>query len=450
MRQETCFVSTRARPGDARAPLSTAVFESLAPSGGLYMPSDLAPLPTGFWRNWPDRPLTEYAADILAPLLGSAITHTDLNHICREAFDFPVVITPLKDSIHLVELFHGPTLAFKDFGARFMAQLIAHLAKSTNRSQTTILVATSGDTGGAVASAFHRVPNVRVVILYPKGGVSKLQEKQLTTHGDNISALCVDGSFDDCQYMAKSTFADHALSTRHGLASANSINLARLLPQTLYYFEAARLLARSETQTAAADTSLAPVFVVPSGNFGNLTAGILAQRLGLPVHQWVAATNRNDTVPTFLAGAPYQPRPSVPTLSNAMDVGAPNNFERIRHLFQNNETAIRQAIHGFAFDDPSTLEAIQRLHRECGTIVDPHTAVGCLAAEQTRANHPSHPILILATAHPAKFPETIHTALGHSHLSTPDRLAKLTLLPGQSTPIAPPPAALASWLHQNS
>jgi threonine synthase len=313
-----------------------------------------------------------------------------------------------------LELFHGPTLAFKDFGARFMARLMAWLTRGDDR-MLTVLVATSGDTGGAVASAFHNVPGTRVVILYPKGKVSGLQEKQLTALGGNITALEIDGSFDDCQALVKSAFLDRELSERLNLTSANSINLARLVPQSFYYIHAARQLPEG----------VKPVFVVPSGNFGNLTAGLLAMHLGLPVEHFIAATNRNDVVPEFLRTGSYTPRPSVATISNAMDVGAPSNFVRMQALFGGSWDAMKSKISGTWFDDDQTRAAIREVKSIYDYEIDPHGAVGWLAARNWRSQHPCTSTVTLETAHPAKFPDVMEAELGQGSVEIPERLAIL-------------------------
>ena len=284
---------------ELRVDLKEAVIRSLPADNGLYMPESIAPLPDSFWENWRTMSFTELGFHVAKNFFQDAIPADDLKEIVNDAINFDAPLIPLSDTTNILELFHGPTLAFKDFGARFMARLMAYLTKD-DTEELTVLVATSGDTGGAVASAFHNVAGTRVVILYPKGGVSDLQEKQLTTLGGNISALEVEGTFDDCQRMVKSCFLDSELAKKHNLTSANSINISRLLPQSFYYFHAARQLL--EKQEGAE-----PTFVIPSGNFGNLTAGLIAVQMGLPVRQFVAATNINDVVPRYLADGKYEP-----------------------------------------------------------------------------------------------------------------------------------------------
>jgi len=336
----------------------------------------------------------------------------------------------------VLELFHGPTLAFKDFGARFMARVMAWLNKDSDKPLT-VLVATSGDTGGAVAHAFHNVLGTRVIILYPSGKVSGLQEKQLTALGGNITALEIDGSFDDCQRMVKAAFLDQKVSKASNLTSANSINISRLIPQMLYYFEAARKFEKS------------PVFVIPSGNFGNLTALLLATRMGLKVGHIVAATNLNDVVPQYLTTSNYQPRPSVATISNAMDVGAPSNFARMVEIFGNDWKAMSEKISGYAYNDQQTRAAIHEVHQKYGYVIDPHGAVGYLAAEAWLAEHPEDTAIILETAHPAKFPETIHAELGPDAIEVPERLACLADQEKVAIPMTADEKALQDWLSNN-
>ena len=415
--------------------LEEAVMRALAPDGGLYMPDHIPVLPDSFWQSWRDLPFPDLAAEIAKCLFQDAIAASTLEGMCREALDFPVPVVEPAPGLRVLELFHGPTLAFKDFGARLMSRLMGHFAREQGK-ELVILAATSGDTGGAVASAFHHVPGTHVVILYPSGRVSPLQEKQLTTLGGNVTAVEVAGSFDDCQHMVKAAFMDKELSERRGLTSANSINIARLVPQMFYYFEAARSLPESEQ----------PVFVVPSGNFGNLTAGLFAQAMGLPVKAFVAATNINDTVPLFLSGSDYAPKPSVATLSNAMDVGAPSNFERMLALCGGEEAKLRNLVSGCVVSDEVALAVMEQVWREHRYQIDPHTAVGWQAAcEWLRAHPGDHPI-VLATAHPSKFLETAARAYGGDPVEIPDRLARLARLPKLSVPMAADANAFKDWL----
>ncbi|WP_018969726.1 threonine synthase [Rubritalea marina] len=399
---------------ELRVDLKEAVIRSLPADNGLYMPESITPLPQSFWESWRDMSLPELGFHVAKQILGDSLEDEVLRSIVNEAINFDAPVVKIAEHTHVLELFHGPTLAFKDFGARFMARTMAHLTQDDD-SMLTVLVATSGDTGGAVASAFHKVEGTRVIILYPKGGVSALQEKQLTTLGHNITALEVDGSFDDCQAMVKANFLDRDLMLKHNLTSANSINISRLIPQAFYYFNAARQL----------PDGVEPVFVIPSGNFGNLTAGLLAQSLGLPVRHWVAATNINDTVPRYLSDGNYDPQPSTPTISNAMDVGAPSNFARMKDLFEDNWEAMRENISGVAFDDDETREAIKRVKEETGYTIDPHGAVGVLAAEAWLQASPESETIILETAHPSKFLPTMEEVLGKGSVDVPERLAEL-------------------------
>jgi threonine synthase len=374
---------------------------------------------------------------VVSKILQGAIPEEELAKIVSEALNFPAPLTSLDEHRSVLELFHGPTLAFKDFGARFMARVMAWLTRDDEKTLT-VLVATSGDTGGAVASAFHNVAGTRVIILYPSGKVSGLQEKQLTALGGNITALEIDGSFDDCQRMVKAAFLNEEISKECNLTSANSINISRLIPQMLYYFEAARQF--------AIEGKSAPVFVIPSGNFGNLTALLIAIRMGLPVGHVVAATNINDVVPEYLRSSEYTPRPSEATISNAMDVGAPSNFARMLELYGSEWQAMASQISGYAFDDSQTRDAIREVHEKYGYVIDPHGAVGYLAGEAWLEQHPEDSVVILETAHPAKFPETITEELGNEVLEIPQRLACLAEEPKVSISMPASPEALISWL----
>lgn len=406
------FYSTRSP--QSRVGLKEAVLRSLPADNGLYMPCELGRLGDDFWKNWRGMSLAEIGFEVSRLVFRESVPDGDLEAMVHEAANFPAPLVEVRPGEHVLELFHGPTLAFKDFGARFMARLMGWLTRE-DEGLLTVLVATSGDTGGAVASAFHRVEGTRVVILYPKGKVSGLQEKQLTTLGDNITALEIDGTFDDCQRLVKSAFLDREMSERLNLTSANSINISRLVPQSFYYFEAAKCLPEGEK----------PVFVVPSGNFGNLTAGLLAERMGLEVAHFVAATNRNDVVPEYLRDGQYRPRPSVATISNAMDVGAPSNFARMEHLFGSEWEAMKGRVAGFAFDDEETRLTIRRIQEETGYVLEPHGAVGWLAAEAWRRDHGEAPTVVLETAHPAKFLDVMEEELGEGAVDVPERLACL-------------------------
>jgi threonine synthase len=381
------------RDAAASATFRKAVLAGIAPGGGLWMPEALP-----VFDDWPDLLAMGWAdrcAVVMDRLLADELGREPLERAVREALDFPVPLAAVgpgvRPGIHALELFHGPTLAFKDFGARFFAAVL-DLVREPDRP-VTILTATSGDTGAAVAHAFWRRRGVRVIVLYPRGRVSALQERQFATLGENVTALSVDGSFDDCQTLVKAAFADAGLTARHGLTSANSINVARLLPQTLYYMEAVAALRRQGIAEP-------PVIAVPSGNFGNLCAGLLARALGLPVASFVAATNANTTVPDYLETGAYRPRPSVPTLSNAMDVGSPNNWERIEHLFGGDLDALRRVLRWGWRSDQETEETIRGLQAR-GYLADPHAAVAFGVLDDSLA--PGETGVFLATAHPAKF-----------------------------------------------
>jgi threonine synthase len=394
--------------------LKEAILRSLPPDNGLYMPNALPTLGTDFWTSYRELSFQEIGFAVANAFFGEDVPEENLREIVNGTLEFDAPIVTLAPGDHILELFHGPTLAFKDFGARFMARLMAHLTRGEDR-ELTVLVATSGDTGGAVASAFHHVPGTRVIILYPKGKVSGLQEKQLTALGGNITALEIEGTFDDCQALVKKAFLEREVAERMNLTSANSINLSRLVPQSFYYIHAARQLAEG----------VEPVFVVPSGNFGNLTAGLLAMKLGLPVGHFLAATNRNDVVPAYLETGTYTPRPSVATISNAMDVGAPSNFVRMSALFGNSWDTMKSTVSGMGFTDDATRAAIREAKSLYGYEVCPHTAVGWLAAKQWHAMHPDSSTITLATAHPAKFPDVMDIELGTGTVRIPERLAIL-------------------------
>lgn len=406
--------------GSSSVELRDAVFLGLARDGGLFLPDKLEQLPPSFFKALSYLSFEEIAYTVAEHLLDSAIPTTDLRALVHRAINFPAPLIPLKEQIYSLELFHGPTLSFKDFGARFMAGLIAYFSQGEQKDRH-ILVATSGDTGSAVASAFEGIPGIRVWILFPKDKVSKIQEKQLTTiSGANVTALEVSGTFDDCQALVKEAFNDRGLRELLSLTSANSINIARLLPQSFYYFAAYAQLPQG---------SLPPVFSVPSGNFGNLTAGLLAKRLGLPVQHFVAATNRNDSVPRYLQTGVFQPHPSYSTLSNAMDVGNPSNFTRMLALYGGEYERLCSDLFGASFSDDETREVIERVFSEQGYLLDPHGAVAYLGLEGYRKIFPaSHPGIFLETAHPGKFLT--------EKIEIPERLAQCLSRPKRATPLS--------------
>ena len=391
-----------------------AVLRSLPADNGLYMPENIERLGQEFWADWRNLSLADIGVHVSKAIFRESVPADELEKIARESANFPAPLITVKEREHVLELFHGPTLSFKDFGARFMARLMGWLTRDDD-GLLTVLVATSGDTGGAVASAFHGVPGTRVVILYPKGKVSGLQEKQLTTLGENITALEIEGTFDDCQRLVKSAFLKREMSEKLNLTSANSINISRLVPQSFYYFEAAKNLPEG----------VKPTFVIPSGNFGNLTAGLLAEKLGLKVEHFVAATNRNDIVPEYLREGEYRPRPSVATISNAMDVGAPSNFSRMEHIFGAEWESMKARVAGFSYGDKVTRETIRRIKSETGYTLEPHGAVGWLAAEAWRESNPDAHTVVLETAHPSKFLDVMEEELGKGETVIPERLSCL-------------------------
>ncbi|MDB2429014.1 threonine synthase [Akkermansiaceae bacterium] len=413
-----------------------AVLRSLPADNGLYMPEKIEPLGDSFWSGWRDLSLSQLGFQIARQVFRESIPAEQLEMIVHEAINFPAPLVTVKEKEYVLELYHGPTLAFKDFGARFMARLMRWLTRDDD-GLLTVLVATSGDTGGAVASAFHKVPGTRVIILYPKGKVSGLQEKQLTTLGDNIIALEIEGTFDDCQRLVKSAFLKREMSDRMNLTSANSINISRLVPQSFYYFDAARNLPEGAK----------PTFVIPSGNFGNLTAGLFAEEMGLPVEQFVAATNQNDVVPVYLKEGEYCPRPSVATISNAMDVGAPSNFARMESIFGSEWERMRSRIAGFAYDDEITRDTIRRVKAETGYTLEPHGAVGWMAAEAWRKDHPEAHTVVFETAHPSKFLDVMEEELGKSAIEIPERLACLADREKVAIQLGTDESAFQDWLE---
>lgn len=402
--------------------LRDAVLRGSAPDGGLYMPVEIPLLKKEFLGRLPSLGFPEIADEVASLLAGDEIPPRILMKIVTEAFNFPVPLVALGKHLHILELFHGPTLAFKDFGARFMARLMEYFVQESGK-QLTVIVATSGDTGSAVAQAFLGVSGIRVVILYPAGRVSEAQEKQLTTIGQNITALEVSGSFDDCQRLAKQALVDPVIAEKLTLTSANSINIARLIPQSFYYFAAVAQLGPSGSL---------PVFSVPSGNFGNLTGGLLAKRMGLGVAQFIAATNANDVVPEFLRSGKLIPRASRHTISNAMDVGNPSNFARIVDLYDNDLQAIRRDVWGCSFNDEETLRIMQDVKERHGYVLDPHTAVGVLGWQCfAKQNQSATRGVVLATAHPSKFSKIVERAVG-ARPEMPERLTAFLERPKQS------------------
>ncbi len=380
-----------------------AVVRGLAPDKGLYFPEKINKLPTSFFQNIKNLDKTEISFEAIKAYVGDEVPDTALIDIINDTVDFEFPVVDIKENIGSLELFHGPTLAFKDVGARFMAGSLGYFIKKGNLGKITVLVATSGDTGGAVANGFLGVDGIDVVILYPKGKVSEIQEKQLTTLGQNITALEVNGNFDDCQAMVKKAFLDSEITDIRKLTSANSINVARWLPQMFYYFFAYKQLKEKERKL---------VFSVPSGNFGNICAGLMAREMGLPIDHFVASNNENNTVTNYLETEKYNPKPSVQTISNAMDVGDPSNFVRVLELFNNKHADLKEHFSAYSFDDEQTKQAIKEVYSETKYVMDPHGAVGYLGLKKFLESNPEYYGTFLETAHPVKFLETVEATIG--------------------------------------
>ena len=395
------FYSTNNR--SVTVDLRQAVTEGLAPDNGLYMPVEIPPLPDNFFKDIAHKSFRDIGFEVARNLLQGDLPDTELKRIVDHTIQFDAPLVKLEKDVFALELFHGPTLAFKDFGARFMSQLLGYFASQQDR-EIIILVATSGDTGSAVANGFLGVPGTRVVVLYPSGKVSEIQEKQFTTLQQNVTALEVAGTFDDCQRLVKEAFLDAELRRRFFLTSANSINIARLIPQSFYYFNAYAQLK---------DKDRPVVFSVPSGNFGNITGGLLAKRMGLPVRRFVAATNINDIVPAYLKTGAFNPRPSASTISNAMDVGNPSNFSRMLELFNGSYERLSDEIKGYSFTDEETADAMRNVYASSNYILDPHGAVGYLGLKKYLNDSDENATgIFLETAHPSKFKEVVDETLG--------------------------------------
>ena len=385
-----------------------ALFHGLAPDRGLYFPESIPEFDHAFYQK--EMTYCELAAEMIHPFVSENISSAELMDICNAAFTFDIPVVCLINDIYVLELFHGPTMAFKDFAARFMAHCMEHLLLE----EITILVATSGDTGSAVANGFFGLDGIQVVILYPSGRVSAVQEQQLTTYGGNIIALEVEGSFDDCQYMVKEAFLDKNVNQQHSLSSANSINIARLLPQSVYYAWAWKQIGANQPI----------VFSVPSGNFGNLTGGILAKHMGLPVEKFIAATNANDVFPKYLETGEFNAMPSKQTISNAMDVGRPSNFDRILKIYNKNVNNVRRDIISWSFQDDETRNAIEHTKDKFNYLTDPHTAVGLSGIEKYQQEGNAHFTgIALATAHPGKFPQVVEPII-KEQITIPSQLQK--------------------------
>jgi threonine synthase len=433
------FLTTRHGPAVS---FTTALYDGIAPDGGLYVPETIEPWTASELARLPQRTLTEVGLRALRPFARGAIDPATLEAVVVEALNFPIPLVEIEPGIHALELFHGPTLAFKDVGARTMARLMAAL--HGGEDPLTILVATSGDTGSAVGHAFYRVPNTRVVILYPDGRVSPTQEAQLAMfNGErtNVRAYAVSGSFDDCHRLTREAFADTDLRKRMQLTSANSVNIGRLLPQSIYYFFAVGQAGRAREI----------VFSTPSGNFGNLTAGLFAKRAGLPVSHFIAATNVNDIVPAYLESGRYEPRASVTTIANAMDVGHPSNFERMRWLYHDNVDEMRRDITGCRFRDEDVREVIRRVHGDRGYLLDPHSAIAYLGLKgqegmDGRGGRNGRIGILLATAHPAKFAEIVSPIIGRA-VEKPPPLAEALARPRHVIRIDPTVDAVRNVLQ---
>lgn len=433
------LVSTQ--PGQASVDWRTAVLNGLAANGGLFVPQHLPMLPANFLTDIKEDSLNDIASKLACHLMADEIPRTKLQEIVQEAFSLTAPLVQLSENIFCLELFHGPTAAFKDFGARFMAGVLEYFAKKSQQQRLIVLTATSGDTGSAVAHGFYKKPGIEVVILYPRGKVSKFQEQHMTTLGGNIHALEIDGCFDDCQRLVKKAFLDQHLTKKLSLTSANSINIARLIPQSFYYFYAYTQLLHLSPDNGP------PIFSVPSGNFGNLCAGLMAKKIGLPVNKFIASTNANRTFSNFLEHGHYQPQPSVSTLSNAMDVGNPSNLARILYLYDHNIDAIKQDIAACSFDDHQTIASMREIYQNFGYIADPHSAIGYLGLKSYLEKHPGQKGIFLATADPGKFFETVKNAIGLSP-ALPESLKNAINMSKQSVPLANDYSELHHFLLQ--
>jgi len=424
-----------------RVSFKEAVFNSMPQDKGLYMPVEIPGLDDKFLNNLDQYTLPEIAYHVAKNLIGDDIPDNDLKAIIHDAISFLAPVVKLEENVFVLELWHGPSLAFKDFGARFMSRVMSYFLEKGEK-QLDVLVATSGDTGGAVALGFLGVPNTRVTILYPKGKVSDIQELQLTTNGQNIRAVEVDGTFDDCQALVKQAFTDAELNKKFRLTSANSINIARLIPQTFYYFNAyAQLLKEGINKV---------IFSIPSGNFGNIGAGLLAWKMGLPVEHFIAATNVNDTVPEFLRTGVYQPKPSVATLSNAMDVGDPSNWVRIADLFKEDVGALKKQVTGFSYNDEQTLDAIKFINDNYNYVACPHTAIAWQALRDWQQDNYKADTagVFLSTAHPCKFPDVYPESIA-GKIDIPEQVVGLSQKQKHATALGKDFAGFKDYLLEN-
>ncbi len=413
---------------------SKATIQGQAPDKGLYFPSSIPQLPAGFVDSLKNLSKEEIGFTVMKPFIGGEISDIILQQIVAETINFDFPLIKINDQISSLELFHGPTLAFKDVGARFMSRCLGYFSRNNN-AKVTVLVATSGDTGGAVANGFLGVEGVEVVILYPSGKVSPVQEMQLTRLGQNIHALEINGTFDDCQAMVKNAFVDNELTSKVNLTSANSINVARWLPQQLYYFYAYQQWQEQD----------APVVCVPSGNFGNICAGILAHVSGLPVKQFIAACNTNDVVPNYIKTGNYQSKEAVATISNAMDVGNPSNFVRIMQLFSNSHPQLLEKLTAYSISDPITALTIREVYRATKYMLDPHGAVAYYALHNYLQTHENSKGFFLETAHPVKFPDVVEKET-NVKLDIPEQVQYLLKQPKQSILMGANYEHLKEWL----
>jgi threonine synthase len=416
-----------------------AVFNSMPQDKGLYMPVQIGRLPDSFFEQLPQLTLPQIAFAVAQHLLLDTIPESDLRNLINDAVNFDAPVVKLENDVYVLELFHGPSLAFKDFGARFMSRVMSYFLEEGEK-QLDVLVATSGDTGGAVALGFLGVPNTRVTILYPKGKVSEIQELQLTTNGQNIRALQIDGTFDDCQALVKQAFVDDELNEAFRLTSANSINIARLIPQTFYYFNAYAQFLREKKNNVA--------FCVPSGNFGNIGAGLLAWKMGLPVAKFIAATNANDTVPAYFKTGVYEPKPSVQTIANAMDVGNPSNWARIADLFKEDVEALNQLVESHSYTDEQTHQAIKDVYSSYDYVVCPHTAIAWRALTDWQQSNPGVTGVFLSTAHPCKFPDVFSEPMASS-VEVPEQVRALASREKQAVALGRDFASFKNYLLSN-
>lgn len=470
------MVYTDTRDKNVKVDFKTAVMNGMnAATGGLYIPTEFPKLESSFLNKIPESSFREVAFRMAKPYVQGEIPDNDLENIIQDAYPFTAQVVPIDPITYVLELFHGPTCAFKDFGARFMARVMSYFNRN-EKDNLHILVATSGDTGSAVGSAFYKVPGIDITILYPDGKISPLQEKQLSTFDGNVRALKVNGTFDDCQRLVKTAFVDSELRNKFRLSSANSINISRLLPQAFYYMYSA-LLVRNRIPTDSKIEDASIIVTVPSGNFGNLTSGLIAKEMGAPIKGFIAATNSNHTVPDWISTGEYKTRPSVATLSNAMDVGAPSNYERISAMYSLDQ--VRSMFASYWADDKMTLEGIKECNQRTGYVIDPHGAVAWKAwndvrggkmqelLEGTLQNDYTKPGLspnipdwandvvnkkavgiILETAHPAKFGSTVQKAIGREP-SMPERLEKVLKLPDHAIPMEKDYESFKTWLVKN-